>query len=77
MTTLVWAYRPLEALQGQTGFVECDEDLAKDLIATGEAQDLNVGGLYLKVIEPTGYATKDLTADKRRTARAKTDTSEK
>ena len=50
MTTLVWAYKPLQELQGQTGFVECDEDVAKDLIASGEAQDLNVGGFHLKEI---------------------------
>ena len=71
MTTLVWAYKPLQELQGQTGFVECDEDVAKDLIASGEAQDLNVGGFYLKEIESTEYATKDMAPARRRTTKAK------
>ena len=77
MTTLVWAYKPLQELQGQTGFVECDEDVAKDLIASGEAQDLNVGGFHLKEIESTEYATKDMAPAKRRTAsKARSDDSE-
>ena len=76
MTTLVWAYKPLQELQGQTGFVECDEDVAKDLIASGEAQDLNVGGFHLKEIESTEYATKDMAPAKRRTTKARSDDSE-
>ena len=71
MTTLVWAYKPLQELQGQTGFVECDEDVAKDLIASGEAQDLNVGGFHLKEIESTEYATQDMAPARRRTTKAR------
>jgi len=71
MTTLVWAYKPLQELQGQTGFVECDEALAKDLIDSGEAQDLSVGGFHLKEIESAEYATKEMTPAKRRAAKSK------
>ena len=53
MRTLVWAYKPLEELHGHTGMVECDTALAAKLIKSGDAQDLRIGGMFLKQIEHT------------------------
>ena len=49
--TVVWAYRPLPELNRATGFVECDDDLAADLIKSGRAQSLDVGALHFRQIE--------------------------
>jgi hypothetical protein len=35
MTVAVWAWRPLTELNGQTGFVECDDELAAALLRAG------------------------------------------
>ena len=51
MNTVIWAYKPLPELNHQTGMVECDEALAKQLIADGRAQDLSVGAFALKHME--------------------------
>lgn len=51
-STTVWAFRPLPELKNQTGFVECDEALAKELIARGDAQDPRDGANALNEIEP-------------------------
>lgn len=48
---VVWAFRPISQLNGQTGFVECDEEVAKQLIDAELVQDIAVGGLNLKTIE--------------------------
>lgn len=47
----VWAFKPIKELNYQTGFVECDIDLARTLIEAGLVQNPNVGGLHLKYIE--------------------------
>lgn len=52
MPTVVWAFRPLPELNHQTGFVECDDELARELLAADKAQDPNVGALHLRDIEP-------------------------
>lgn len=49
--TLVWAPRPLKRLRLQTGFVACDEGLAKELLAEDLVQDPAVGALLLRPIE--------------------------
>lgn len=74
--TLVWAYRPLAELDGQTGFVACDAKLAEKLIASGDVQDPAVGGFDLKEIETGEYARKDMTAEKRRGRPSKADVSD-
>lgn len=61
----VWAFRPIAQLNGQTGFVQCDEALAKELIASGDVQSLDVGGLYLKDIQAGEYMTKDMQPKRR------------
>lgn len=50
-TTSIWAYKPLPELNGQTGFVECEENLAAKLLASGDVQDPQVGALNLREIE--------------------------
>ena len=62
--TTVWAHTPLEALQGRTGVVACDQGLADTLIASGEVQDPRVGGFALKTIrlDVPVYQTKQLQA---------------
>jgi hypothetical protein len=49
--TVVWAPVPLVELEGATGFVECDQDVADELIAADEAQDPRIGGNGLRPIE--------------------------
>lgn len=61
----VWAFRPVSQLNGETGFVVCDEALAKELIASGEVQSLDVGGLHLKEIQAGEYLTKDMQPKRR------------
>lgn len=56
MNTIVWAYRRLPELGGQLRFVECDEELAKRLIASGDVQDPRVGAAFLRDVED-GQAT--------------------
>jgi hypothetical protein len=50
MSTLVWAFQPLKELDNQTGFVECEDNLAALLIESGKAQDPRDGALVLKHI---------------------------
>jgi hypothetical protein len=72
-TTLVWAFKPLDVLHGETGFVECDEELAAQLIASGDAQDTRDGALHFKEIEigkHQEYDTKVMTAKRGRPAKA-------
>ncbi len=68
--TTVWAFKPLAALDNQTGFVVCDHTLADKLIESGDVQSLTVGGFYLKEIEadsaPAEYMHKDMVPEKRR-----------
>jgi hypothetical protein len=49
--TTVWAFKPLKALNGETGFVVCDHDLADKLVESGEVQDPRVGALHFKEIQ--------------------------
>lgn len=49
--TLVWAFRSLPELNGETGLVECDADLAAKLIAGDQAQDPRVGDKFFRAIE--------------------------
>ena len=74
--TLIWAYKPLAELDGQTGFVACSQDLANKLIASGDVQDPAVGGFDLKEIETGEYARKDMAAEKRRGRPSKAEDSE-
>lgn len=68
--TLVWAFKKLPELDGQTGLVECDEALAAKLIEDGDAQDTRDGALHFKEIEEGEYMTKVMTAKKTRTPKA-------
>lgn len=63
---LVWAFAPLDELNGETGFVACDHKLAKQLIEDGLAQDPRVGAHYLKEIESGEYQTKVMAPAKKR-----------
>ena len=69
---LVWAYKPLPVLNGETGFVACADDLAAKLIASGDVQDPAVGGFHLKEIEAAAvvedYETKVMSPRKRKSA---------
>lgn len=57
--TIVWAYEPLEELDGRTGLVECDELVAAQLVRDAKVQDPRVGALMLKPIRAPGtYATR-------------------
>ena len=51
MATTVWAFQPLTELKNQTGFVECEDNLAALLIQSGKAQDPRLGALALKHIQ--------------------------
>ena len=64
----VWAFQPLPELDGETGFVACDAELAKKLIESEKAQDPRVGGLHLKEIQAGDYQTKQV---KKKTTRRK------
>ena len=70
--TLVWAFQPLDELNGETGFVACEEELAKQLIADEKAQDPQHGALHLKEIQYGEYQTKEMKpAKKKRVVRRK------
>lgn len=66
---LVWAYKPLPVLNGETGFVACEDSLAIKLIDAGDVQDPAVGGFHLKEIETApaveDYETKVMSPRKR------------
>jgi len=67
---LVWAYKKLALLNWATGFVTTDDETARNLIASGDAQDPRIGASALKYVEgapvevATEYATKVMTAEK-------------
>ena len=69
--TLVWAFQPLDELDGQTGFVACEEELAKELIAADKAQDPAHGALHLKEIQHGDYQTKEMKPAKKKFIRRK------
>ena len=69
--TLVWAFQPLEELNGETGFVACEEELAKELIAADKAQDPAHGALHLKEIQYGDYQTKEMKPAKKKVVRRK------
>jgi hypothetical protein len=64
--TTVWAFEALPELDGQTGFVPVEAELAAELIAAGKVQDPRVGGVSLKCRRISGmvgsyeYSTKEL-----------------
>jgi hypothetical protein len=70
----VWAFEPIDELNGETGFVACDAELAQKLIEAEKVQDPRVGALHLKEIQAGDYNTKQVTAKKtvrkRRTKKA-------
>jgi hypothetical protein len=60
MPTTVWAFQPLDELKNETGFVECDDALAVQLIASGRAQDPQVGALAMNhIIEKPAPAPRE------------------
>jgi len=56
MGTCVWAFRQLVELNDQTGFVECDDELAVQLLELGQVQDPRDGALALNEIDYTPRA---------------------
>jgi len=52
--TVVWAWYPLDELNGATGLVECDVALAATLIAADAVQDPGIGA---RLLRPVGSAT--------------------
>jgi hypothetical protein len=69
---LIWSYKKITELNGRTGFVDCEKDLAEKLIADGHAQSLAGGANTLKRIENTNLvaayevAIKEKTTKKRK-----------
>jgi len=49
--TVVWAFKELGILNERTGIVACLRSVADDLIASGEAQDMQAGVIAMKPIE--------------------------
>ena len=47
---IVWAFEPIEELDGKTGWVEVELKLAQKLIKQGKVQDGRVGATHLKEI---------------------------
>jgi hypothetical protein len=43
----VWSFQYLPELKNELGFVECDDELAELLIASGRAQDPRIGATPL------------------------------
>ena len=48
---LVWAFQELKELDGQTGFVECDDKVGVKLLKAEKVQSPNIGALDLKAIK--------------------------
>jgi hypothetical protein len=48
--TLVWAFQPLDELDGRTGLIECEEALAQQLITADLAQDPRIGSNHFREI---------------------------
>jgi hypothetical protein len=51
MTTKVWAFCPIPELNKATGLVDCEEELAAQLISDGRVQDPRIGANLFKPIE--------------------------
>lgn len=70
MVTIVWAFQPLAQLDGRLGIVECDEELADELVERNLVQDPRIGALLLKPIQveadAKAYSTRDLKASRKR-----------
>jgi len=49
--TIVWAFQPLDELEGKTEFVECDEALARRLIDADLVDDPRVGAHHLRYVQ--------------------------
>lgn len=66
---LVWAYKPLRALNNETGLVACEDAIAAKLIAAGDVQDPAIGAHHFKEIQPADpveeYDTKVMAPRKR------------
>jgi hypothetical protein len=60
--TTVWAFQPIDELNNETGFVSCDEDLAKKLISSGMVDDPAIGAGFLREIQSKSYETKVMMA---------------
>jgi hypothetical protein len=39
MRSYIWVHKQVAELDGETGFIECDSDIAEKLIAEDKAQD--------------------------------------
>lgn len=74
MPTTVWAPDPLPELEGRTGFVQVDDDLAEQLLAADQVQRPAVGAFALRnpgaaagaeSADAGGtYGTRDMTAER-------------
>ena len=60
--TTVCAFQPIPELNNETGFVTCDEDLAKKLISSEMVDDPTIGAIGLREIQSKSYETKVITA---------------
>lgn len=72
---LVWAFQPIQELNFQVGFVQVEDELAKQLIEAEEVQDFNVGHENFKHITNVvyerpvqDYDTKDMKPKSRKKA---------
>jgi hypothetical protein len=54
---VIWSFKKITELKGRTGFVDCERNLAQQLIADGHVQDPKVGANYLKAVEKTDMVT--------------------
>ncbi len=48
---LVWAFKRLEELNDEVGYVTCDDKMATKLLKSGKVQDLRAGANALKYID--------------------------
>jgi len=62
----IWVHKQTAELDGETGFIECDSDIAEKLIAEDKAQDPSCGAHYLREIT---YETKVMAPRKTASAR--------
>ena len=67
----IWVHKLAQEVNNQTGFVECDSEIADLLIEQGKAQNPDVGALHLLEIDLTETETKVVAAKK--TSRKKTE----
>ena len=73
---VIWSFKKITELKGVTGFVDCERELAQQLIADGHAQDPKVGANYLKAIERTDLVSAYEAAAKKTTKKRKASDSE-